>query len=144
MATVTDSEIRSSQPDPRGEGENPAARVRTRASIPVTLRIGKISDVRSAIKLAARRWWLWTARPASLATTWRLSAVDPKRVPGNSRLLRLLWTGSNRSDRLAVFALLLLCPTVLTGPLRWIVQRPTRRVGLYLVLAVYAAILWLT
>ena len=143
MTAVTESEIRSSRGPGVAQQDSPAVPTRTRARIPVTQSIGKISQVQAAIKLAARRWWVWTERPASLATAWRLSAVQSSRTPGNSAVLRTLWTISNRSDRLAVFALALLLPTFLTGPLRWIVQRPTRRVGLYLILAA-TAVAWLT
>jgi hypothetical protein len=82
------------------------------------------------------RWWVFTSRPVSLRAAWRLSGVvDARRVPGGSPVLAGVWWWSNRTDRLVLFALVVLAPTVLTGPLLWCAARPTRRAGLYLVLA---------
>ena len=87
------------------------------------------------------RWWVFTARPMSLRAAWRLSgAVDAKRVPTGSPLVVALWWWSNRTDRLLLFTLAILAPTLLTGPLLWCAARPARRVGLYLVLAGLAAL----
>ena len=64
------------------------------------------------------RWWVFTARPMSLRAAWRLSgAVDARRVPAGSPIATALWWWSNRTDRLLLFALAILAPTVLTGPL---------------------------
>ncbi|WP_344613385.1 hypothetical protein [Dactylosporangium salmoneum] len=71
----------------------------------------------------------------SIRALWRLSAVDNTRIPAQSGTLHTLWQVSNWTDRLLMFALILLLPTALTGPLRWIAVRPTRRVGFYLVAA---------
>lgn len=111
------------------------APARAGASIPVTVRVGKLKAV---VAGQARRWWVWTSRPASLRAVMRMSAVSTKRIPGNSRLLRILWQISNWTDRILLFGLILIAPTFLQGPLRWIAERPTRRLGLYLSLAVLA------
>jgi len=77
----------------------------------------------------------------SLRAAWRLSgAVDARRVPAGSPIATALWWWSNRTDRLLLFALAILAPTVLTGPLLWCAARPTRRCGLYLVLAALTAL----
>jgi sterol desaturase/sphingolipid hydroxylase (fatty acid hydroxylase superfamily) len=111
---------------------------RARARIPITLRVRKGLVFLTA---SGRRWWAWTARPLSLRAAWALSAVDPKRIPGRSKTLHLMWQASNATDRLFMFALILALPTALTGFLRWAAVRPTRRWGLYLVLAVFTALL---
>jgi hypothetical protein len=81
------------------------------------------------------RWWVFTARPMSLRAAWRLSGVvDTKRIPGGSSVAAALWWWSNRTDRIALFALAILAPTVLTGPLLWCAARPSRRWGLYVAL----------
>jgi hypothetical protein len=69
---------------------------------------------------------------------WTQSRVDAARVPLRSRPLRLLWWLSNATDRMVMFAVVLAAPTALTGPLRWIAARPTRRYGFYLLLAALA------
>jgi hypothetical protein len=56
-------------------------------------------------------------------------------------MAEIAWLVSNWTDRLILFLLILVAPTGLQGPLRWIVQRPTRRVGLYVVLGLLAAVL---
>ena len=82
------------------------------------------------------RWWVYTARPMSLRVAWRLSgAVDTTRVPGCSPAAAAVWWWANRTERLLLFAVVILAPTVLTGPLLWCAARPSRRLGLYVVLA---------
>ena len=82
------------------------------------------------------RWWVFTSRPMSLQAAWRLSGViDAKRIPGGSPVLAAVWWWSNRVDRVVLFVLAILAPTVLTGPLLWCAASPARRCGLYLVLA---------
>jgi hypothetical protein len=85
------------------------------------------------VRRGLSRWWAWTERPLSLRGTWRASAVNTARVPLGDGGLALLWKISNATDRLIMFALVLVAPTVLTGPLRWITARPTRRYGFYLI-----------
>ena len=134
---------------PRGAsgGSNAAASTRAPARacarLTVTERIGKtfglISFLASSGGLSARRWWAFTARPLSLRALWRVSAVDPRRVPASSGTWTALWRWSNRTDRLSMFALIFLAPTGLTGPLRWITARPTRRIAFYLLTALFVA-----
>jgi sterol desaturase/sphingolipid hydroxylase (fatty acid hydroxylase superfamily) len=142
MSTVTtDGEIPST-PKPGGPPvDSPAVSTRARARVPVTVGIG---NVLATVRGTWSRWWAWTARPLSLRATWHLSRVDSRRVPGDSTLLRVLWRLSNTTDRLLMFALVLTAPTFLTGPLRWLVARPTRRWGLYLTVAVFAVALLVT
>ncbi|MGI5236470.1 hypothetical protein [Dactylosporangium sp. CA-139066] len=90
---------------------------------------------------AVRGWWAWTARPASLASMWRLSGVDADRAPERFPWLITAWRWSNRTDRLIMFMLVLVAPTGAQGPLRWMLQRPTRRWGFYLVALVLAAVM---
>lgn len=135
-ATATEREIRSPQNGRVPRLDSPAAPARAGARIPVTVRV---RNRVVAARRAGRRWWAWTARPASLAAAWRLSTVDPKRIPGNSGLLRTLWQLSNATDRLAMFALTLTAPTLVQGPLRYIAQRPTRRWAFYLITAALLA-----
>jgi hypothetical protein len=133
--TVTPREIRSPQNGRVPKLDSPAVSTRARARIPVTVRIGNLVG---EVRLAGRRWWAWTARPLSLRAMWALSAIDEKRIPGKSTGLRLLWKVSNYSDRLAMFGLVAVAPTFLAGPLRWLVVRPTRRWGFYIVTTVLA------
>lgn len=147
-ASVTDSEIRSGVNGHRPNWDSPAVSTPARASLPVTQRSDKIrhggtsrlGSVRVAAARSARRWWAWTGRPASLATSWRLSAVDEGRIPLKSSALNIAWLVSNWTDRLFMFALILAAPTFLTGPLRWIATRPTRRLGFYLLAAATVAV----
>ncbi len=135
MTTVTHGEILSTRNGRVPKLDSPAVPARAGARIPVTL---SARNVRVAIGRSARRWWVWTSRPSSLAVAWRLSRVDPKRLPAGSGALPGLWALSNWSDRLVWFALLLVAPTFVQGPLRWLAQRPTRRWGFYLVAAALA------
>jgi hypothetical protein len=131
--------------------DSPAVRTHARASVEVTKRdrqiggavVKRLGSVRVGAARGARRWWVWTGRPASLATSWRLSFVDETRIPLKSGGLNIAWQVSNWTDRLFMFALILAAPTFLQGPLRWIATRPTRRLGFYLlaVTAVAAFIL---
>jgi hypothetical protein len=135
-ATTTQREIRSPQNGRVPKLDSPAVPARARARIAITN-----SEVkkRSRISSAVVSWWGWTARPLSLRATWALSAVDRKRIPHDSGILRVLWQISNWTDRLIMFVLIVVCPTVCSGPLRWIAQRPTRRAGLYLTLLALVA-----
>jgi hypothetical protein len=144
MTTVTQREVPARVNGARPMVDSPAVSAPARARIPVTQSVGKISGVGSSIKLAARRWWGFTARPSSLRAAWRLSVVDAKRIPGRSGPLGTAWRVSNATDRLLMFALILAAPTAFTGPLRWIAARPTRRLGFYLVAAALAVTYLLT
>jgi hypothetical protein len=128
-ATTTQREIRSPQNGRVSKLDSPAVPACARATIAVT-----DSEIkkRGRVAVTVVSWWGWTARPLSLRATWALSVVDRKRIPNDSTVLRILWQVSNWTDRLLMFALILICPTVCSGPLRWIAQRPTRRAGLYL------------
>lgn len=92
------------------------------------------------VRRGAARWWAWTARPTSLRAAWHLSAVNRTRIPLGATPLGLLWRLSNLTDRLVMFVLALIAPTVLTGPLRWLAARPTRRWAFYLVVAAFATV----
>ena len=92
------------------------------------------------------KWWTGEVRGASLAQTWRLSGeVVPERIPGGSlsRAARVWWV-MNHTERVLLFALIMLVslvPALLTAPLMWCAARPTRRVGLYVVVALLAVLL---
>lgn len=108
---------------------------------PQTVAGGHPRRWKSTAAAATRRWWVFTSRPMSLRVAWRLSGViDAKRVPGGSPLLAAAWWWSNRTDRLILFALAVLAPTILTGPILWCAVRPSRRLGLYAVVGVLWAV----
>ncbi len=142
-ASVTEREIRSGVNGHRPSVDSPAVSTPARARIPVTPRYDKIGGgvvrVGVALRRGARRWWLWTARPASLRTAWKLSAIDDRRIPLRAGWLRVAWLLSNGTDRLFMFALVLAAPTFLQGPLRWLASRPTRRLGFYVLAAAWVA-----
>lgn len=133
---TTPREIRSPQNGRVPTLDSPAVPARAGARVPITQRIGKIL---AAVKIGFVRWWGWTSRPLSLRNTWARSAVDITRIPNKSGTLRALWHISNWTDRLIMFALIMLAPTAATGALRWLALRPTRRIGLYLTLAALTA-----
>lgn len=68
-----------------------------------------------------------------------MSAVNRDRIPLGSTPFGLIWRLSNWTDRLIFFALVMIAPTALTGPLRWLAARPTRRWAFYLLAAGFAA-----
>lgn len=87
-------------------------------------------------------WWGFIRQPMSIAETWRLSGqINAQRIPANSPLLAALWWVSNCTDRVLLFALIELLPKFLTGPLRWCVCRPMRRVCLYAVVIILAVVI---
>ncbi|MER7331729.1 MULTISPECIES: hypothetical protein [unclassified Micromonospora] len=134
--TVTEREIRSPINGRVPKLDSPPAPARAGARVPVTL---SFSKAWSAVRAGCCSWWAWTARPASLSGLWAASAVDTKRIPANAGPLRAAWQVSNWTDRLLMFAVIAVAPTFLTGPLRWLAARPTRRWAFYLVLAAFAA-----
>jgi hypothetical protein len=79
----------------------------------------------------------------SLAAVWRLSGVvDTRRVPGGpSSRLAAVWWWSIRTDRVLLVAAAVLAVAV-AGPLLWCAARPSRRVGLYVVVAGLLLVLW--
>lgn len=127
---ATPRDIRSPQNGRVPAVDSPAAPARAGARVPVTKSEIKKGD---RVSRAGRRWWALASRPLSIAALWRLSGVDRKRTPLDHLALRLIWQVSNWTDRLVMFALIAVAPTALTGPLRWVAVRPTRRYGLYLV-----------
>lgn len=131
-ATTTNNHIPRTVP---GAWDSPPTRAGARARV-TTTREPVVARLAAAAKTAGRQWWVWTSRPPSLRAVWRLSATNRKRVPGNSGFLFTLWRISNATDRLALFALLLVAPTAIAGPLRWITVRPTRRWAVYFVVGV--------
>ena len=116
--------------------DSPPAPARVGARLPVTFSVGKVWSVVCA---GCRGWWGFTARPMSLADLWKSSAVDVKRIPAGFGPLRVAWKVSNWTDRLVMFGLIAAAPTFLTGPLRWLAARPTRRWAFYILLAAFAA-----
>lgn len=134
--TVTEREIRSPINGRVPTLDSPPAPARAGARIPVTLSFSKAWGV---VRAGCCTWWAWTARPASLAELWAASAVDTKRIPLNNTALRVAWQVSNHTDRLLMFAIVAVAPTFLTGPLRWLAARPTRRWAFYFLLAALAA-----
>lgn len=134
--TVTEREIRSPHNGRVPQLDSPPAPARAGARVPVTL---SFSKAWTAARSTCASWWVWTARPAPLTDLWAASAVDTKRIPANVGVLRIAWQVSNWTDRLVMFAVIAAAPTFLTGPLRWLAARPTRRWAFYLILAAFAA-----
>lgn len=127
-------------------GADPAPTAAANASQPVgeeptvdPVSSGKARAIATALGRSVTTWWGFVRTPMSLAEAWRRSAViDARRIPAGSTLLAGLWWWSNRLDRGLLFALLLLLPTALNGPVLWCATRPSRRLGLYAVIAVLA------
>jgi hypothetical protein len=137
---VTDRVFRSDRggpepPDQPGADspyERRASRILTRAR-------PRLTDRSARIRHAAGTWWLLTVRPMSIQEAWRASrTVDPGRIPARSRPLQLVWRWSNRTDRLLLFALALLAPSALMGPLLWVAARPARRLGFWAIVLALA------
>ncbi len=82
----------------------------------------------------ARTWWAFTEQPPTFADTWEQSKVDIRRVPDRDARLYTAWVWANRTERILFCALLLLAPTFLQGPLRWVAPRITRRISTYLLI----------
>jgi hypothetical protein len=137
-SVTTQREIVSEKERGPQKGDSPAVSTRARARIPATDgdRNTKTPGVSREHRLRAwaAAWWVWTSKPPSLRQLWIMSRVDPRRVPGDIPLLRILWHLSNWTDRLLLFVLVLIAPTWLAGPVRWLAPRPFRRYGLYLCL----------
>ena len=132
---ITDRVFRS---DRGGEGpadEPGADSPYASAHVPTRARARIALTQRSArFRRAVAGWWLLTARPMSIQDAWRASCqVEPERIPLRSRPLRLAWRWSNRTDRVLLFALGLLVPSALMGPLLWVAARPSRRLGFWAV-----------
>jgi hypothetical protein len=101
----------------------------------------RVATAAAAARSALAGWWVWTARPLSLRAAWRLSGADPRRLPPHAPWwLVELWRLSNLLDRRAWFVLMMLAPSGLQGPLRWLAVRPTRRLGTYIVVAALSAV----
>lgn len=132
--TVTQGHVRSDQMRGSGKGDSPAVRAPARARLPITDSEIKWGD---RVRQAFTSWWLLTAEPMTLRALWTASAIDRNRIPADNPTLRVLWQVSNWTDRLAMFALLAITPTCLTGPLRWCATRPARRYSLHLTLAAF-------
>lgn len=115
---------------PRPDSPPPGTRVHVRETHPTW---GSVRTRRGPMKAreGLRSWWVWTSRPASLRATWRQSRLDTARIPARSRGLRRLWLLSNGTDRLVWTAVVLVVPTFLSGPARWLMARPTRRWAFY-------------
>jgi hypothetical protein len=86
----------------------------------------------AAAKACVSEWRGFTQQPPAVADVRRRSGVmDARRIPGDSQLLAALWHFSDRFDRLFLLALVPICPLILVGPLLHIIERPSRRLGLY-------------
>jgi hypothetical protein len=136
---VTRSDVLNRATKPPQQGDSPSARAPARRA-PARARV-TATDRKRKMRTLAASWWVWTDRPPSLRATWRLSKVDPVRVPAKSGPLTLLWRISNVTDRPILFALTILAPSFLAGPLRWLTARPTRRFGLYFLLLTFVVYL---
>ena len=126
----TDVLTRSVQTDPALDSPPPGTRVHVRETAP-TGRSVRTRRPRMKAREGLRSWWGWTSRPASLRAMWRQSRLDTGRIPARHRGLRWLWLLSNGTDRLVMAAVVLVVPTFLSGPARWLMARPTRRWALY-------------
>lgn len=95
-----------------------------------------LRTVLAAVRPDDSTWRGFISRPMSVKEAWELSAViDARRIPGDKKgFAGWWWYWSNRSDRLLLFASLLVVPTFLNKPLLWAAVRPTRRWGMYVVL----------
>lgn len=100
----------------------------------------RASKLKVKTRDAATGWWGYIARPMSVQEAWKLSGViDVRRIAAESdtkifALLYWIWYFLNRVERPLVFMLLGILPTWANGPLLWCAVRPTRRIGLYIVL----------
>lgn len=70
---------------------------------------------------------------------WHLSGFDPARVHKGNVGLASTWKVMNGTERLAMFVLIVVAPGFLQPLLRWVFQRPTRRVGFWLALLLVTA-----
>lgn len=139
-ATTTPREVRSQINGVVPGIDSPAVPERARARVTDTKRDVKPSKAKTPRRVPSlENWWVWTSTPASYSGTWAGSNVDRSRIPTNNTLLYLLWQVSNWTDRLIMFALILIAPTALTGSLRWLAARPARRYTLYLTIAAFIA-----
>lgn len=132
--TTTPREIRSPINGAVPDLDSPGVSTPARARVAVTDgdRNGKTTRTSFGSRLASG--WVWTTCPASYSDAWKASAVDRKRIPNGFGPLLVLWQISNWTDRLIMFALIQIAPAFLTGALRWVAQRPSRRIGFYLTL----------
>lgn len=126
----------------------PAAAQPTAATTPtdVVIEATPDEDVKSgdplrkrATKAAADATTTWLGlyrQPPSISDAWRLSSIiDRKRIPDESGLLATAWFILNRTERILLFALIVvLLATVST--LLWCACTPTRRIGLYITVVV--------
>lgn len=98
--------------------------------------------VRQATATAAATWLGFYRQPPSVRDAWYLSeSMDRARIPAESGLLAAAWWIANWTERIVLFAVVLLL-LVLAATGLWIVARPARRIGLYIVLAVVFVIPW--
>jgi hypothetical protein len=91
--------------------------------------------VQAATVHGAATWLGIYRQPPSIRDAWELSsAIDSRRIPGDSGRLNGLWWALNRSERVALFAVIvvLLAPV---ATLLYCACRPARRAGLYIVIA---------
>jgi hypothetical protein len=81
--------------------------------------------------------WLGIYRqPPSVSEAWAMSSsLNRAKVPAESGLLAGVWWVINRSERLVIFAAILVL-LVVVSTLLWCACRPSRRWGLYVVVIV--------
>ncbi len=95
---------------------------------------GLLNRLRARIAAAISNWWGFVAEPMSVPEAWRESGrIVEHRIPADSKLLAFLWAVDNHSGRPFLFALLGILPTWANGPLLWCAVKPSRRLGLYVV-----------
>ncbi len=133
-ATTTPRDFRSPVNGHVPNLDSPGVSTPARARVAVTDSDGNRKTRRSSPGSRLASGWVWNTAPASYSETWQASRVDRKRIPNNAGLLLVAWHVSNWTDRLIMFALIQIAPAFLTGPMRWIAQRPSRRIGFYLTL----------
>lgn len=142
MSVDVEFDVRSIE-DPIGTGPNAPVSTRARAILRMTAHVGKIcravSSTFTDAGVSARQWWMWVERPPSLRAMWRLSDYQPHRVHKGSPQAARVWRVMNYTERPMLFVLTVLAPGFLQPLLRWAFQRPTRRVGVYVVTALLVA-----
>ncbi len=93
----------------------------------------------ASTRLAVRRWFAFAKRAPSVRAAWRMSGIDARRIPAGSPMLATAWWWSQRTDRLVLFGLVVVL-LLAAGGLLWCGQRPSRRLGLAVVLVLLVTV----
>lgn len=136
-AVHTDRDVLPVEPPPGSETDSPPARARARTSIGITERVRKILNKIRSASTWFTTWWGWIYQPPTLRATWDESGrIVARRIPpwANRRRLLFWWKVSNKTERLLLFVLIAITPLCLQAVIRPAAERPTRRIGLYVVL----------